>query len=271
MPRTAPPFLSLVLTILRKSRGWTGRDLETASGVSAKMISLYERGARTLSRERLEALAVAMGFDSAAIDFFLLAVGRSAEAAREPPSSPVDPTPDGRRHIGQLAARLGRDDEGSDRDASDQAGADPPDAAGPAQSGGALGPAQERDARAAVAAGGGRPGVSALVPGGASLPRERGGGFGPGGPRPGAGPAGPSGGGAGARRQMAFAPGGLHAGLSRQRPARRQRYAGSGGDLRPRLEALGGRSRRNRGCSRSGACWIAKHPFAGTGVISPRR
>jgi len=107
MPRPAPPILSLVLALIRKSRGWTGRDLEAASGVSAKMISLYERGARTLSRERLETLAGAMGFDGAAIDFFLLVAGKSAGVTDEAPLSPVDPTPGERRLIGQLAARSG--------------------------------------------------------------------------------------------------------------------------------------------------------------------
>jgi transcriptional regulator with XRE-family HTH domain len=107
MPRPTPPILSLVLALIRKSRGWTGRDLEEASGVSAKMISLYERGARTLSRERLETLAGAMGFDGAAIDFFLLLVGKSNGVTDEAPLSPVDPTPDERQLIGQLAARSG--------------------------------------------------------------------------------------------------------------------------------------------------------------------
>ena len=107
MPRPAPPILSLVLALIRKSRGWTGRDLEAASGVSAKMISLYERGARTLSRERLETLAGAMGFDGAAIDFFLLVAGKSTGVTDEAPLSPVDPTPGERRLIGQLAARSG--------------------------------------------------------------------------------------------------------------------------------------------------------------------
>jgi transcriptional regulator with XRE-family HTH domain/tetratricopeptide (TPR) repeat protein len=107
MPRPAPPLLSLVLATIRKSRGWTGRDLETASGVSAKMISLYERGARTLSRERLETLAGAMGFDGATIDFFLLILGQSAEVPDEDPPSPVDPTPDDHRRIRKSAARFG--------------------------------------------------------------------------------------------------------------------------------------------------------------------
>jgi transcriptional regulator with XRE-family HTH domain len=92
MPRSAPPLSSLVLATIRKSRGWTGRDLETASGVSAKMISLYERGARTLSRERLETLAGAMGFDGAAVDLFLLILRQSTEVPDEDPPSPVAPT-----------------------------------------------------------------------------------------------------------------------------------------------------------------------------------
>jgi tetratricopeptide (TPR) repeat protein len=107
MPRPAPPPLSLVLATLRKSRGWTGHDLAAASGTSAKMISLYERGARKLSRGRLETLVGAMGFDGAAIDLFLLSVNWNAEATEAAPRSPVDPTPDDLRWVRQLAARLG--------------------------------------------------------------------------------------------------------------------------------------------------------------------
>ena len=196
MPRPAPPIPSLVLATIRKSRGWTGRDLEAATGVSAKMISLYERGARTLSRERLETLAGAMGFDGAAIDFFLLVLSQSAGSRRGPPrpwarlrttTGRVRKSPPGwesRRWIWPRST------------CSSCRG--PAGAAGPARGGGTLGPAQGHDPGAAAAGRGGRPGVSDLVSGGASLPRERGGGVGPGGPRPGAGPAGPSGGGAGA-------------------------------------------------------------------------
>jgi tetratricopeptide (TPR) repeat protein len=71
------------------------------------MISLYERGARTLSRERLETLAGAMGFDGAAIDLFLLILSPSTEVPDEDPPSPVDPTPDDHRRIRKSAARFG--------------------------------------------------------------------------------------------------------------------------------------------------------------------
>jgi tetratricopeptide (TPR) repeat protein len=97
----------LVLATLRTSRGWTGNDLAKASGISVKMISLYERGTRTLSRERLETLVAAMGFDGEAIDLLLLSVGQSAGAAGETPSSPVDPTPDDLRSIRRRSTRLG--------------------------------------------------------------------------------------------------------------------------------------------------------------------
>jgi tetratricopeptide (TPR) repeat protein len=107
MPRPAPPPLSQVLATLRKSRGWTGRDLAAASGISAKMISLYERGTRTLSRERLETLVGAMGFDGAAVNLCLLSVDQNAQVTEEAPLSPVGPTPDDLRAIRQLAARMG--------------------------------------------------------------------------------------------------------------------------------------------------------------------
>jgi transcriptional regulator with XRE-family HTH domain len=107
MPRPIPSPLSLVLATLRKSRGWTGRDLAAASGISAKMISHYESGTRTPSRQRLETLAATMGFDGATVDLFLLLVGKSAEDEDEPPPSPVDPTPDDLLWIQQLATRLG--------------------------------------------------------------------------------------------------------------------------------------------------------------------
>jgi tetratricopeptide (TPR) repeat protein len=71
------------------------------------MISLYERGVRTLSRKRLETLAGAMGFDGAAVDLFLLILGQSTEVPDEDPPSPVDPTPDDHRRIRKSAARLG--------------------------------------------------------------------------------------------------------------------------------------------------------------------
>ena len=108
MTRSAPPPLGLVLATLRKRRGWTGRELAAASGVSARSVSLYEVGERRLTRERLEALVVAMGFGVEEIDVLLLGLGPAAEAPEAAPASPVDPTAEEARQVRQLAAQLGR-------------------------------------------------------------------------------------------------------------------------------------------------------------------
>ncbi len=108
MPRSAPPPLGLVLATLRKRRGWTGRELEAASGLPARSVSLYEVGERRLTRERLETLVAAMGFGVEEIDFLLLGFGPAAEAPEAAPASPVDPTAEEARQVRQLAAQLGR-------------------------------------------------------------------------------------------------------------------------------------------------------------------
>jgi transcriptional regulator with XRE-family HTH domain len=105
-PKKPPPPESLVLSTLRKARGWTGEDLANASGTSAQMISLYESGRRPPPRERLEALAAAMGYGLEAIDFVLLAL-KGAAGGPEGPRSPVDPTPGESREIRKTTARLG--------------------------------------------------------------------------------------------------------------------------------------------------------------------
>src|SRR5207253_659993 len=107
MPRPAPPVLSLVLATLRKSRGWTGADLAAAGGTSAKMISLYETGRRTLRRERLEKLAAVMDFGGEEIDRLLPKLGRTAEVVEEAPASPLDPASDDLRRIRELASDFG--------------------------------------------------------------------------------------------------------------------------------------------------------------------
>ena len=105
-PKAPPPPESLVLTILRKARGWTGQDLAQATGTSAQMISLHETGERPPSRARLEALAAAMEYGPEAIDLILLALKGVAGGA-DGPRSPVDPTPGELREIKETAARVG--------------------------------------------------------------------------------------------------------------------------------------------------------------------
>ena len=91
MTRTTPPPLSLALNYLRSAQGWSQKELAEAAGIPANLISDYERGRKTLSRERLELMAAHMGLPSTAVDralFFLQAI---REASGEPgPPGPHD-------------------------------------------------------------------------------------------------------------------------------------------------------------------------------------
>jgi len=106
MPRSIPPELSVALTTLRRARGWTAQDLAQATGVSTKMISVYEIGRKAPSRERVEKMVAAMGYGVEAIDLILLGLKEVAGVAGAP-RSPVDPTSDELRRIKQFAARDG--------------------------------------------------------------------------------------------------------------------------------------------------------------------
>ncbi len=65
MERTIPPPLSLALSILRIRQGWTQKELSEATGIPANLLSDYERGRKTLTRERLDLLLSAMGLQPA--------------------------------------------------------------------------------------------------------------------------------------------------------------------------------------------------------------
>jgi transcriptional regulator with XRE-family HTH domain len=61
MPTENLPDLSIALTFLRSGQGWSQADLSEATGVSPKLINDYERGRKTLTRERLEYLVAFFG------------------------------------------------------------------------------------------------------------------------------------------------------------------------------------------------------------------
>lgn len=65
MERKIPPPLSLALDILRTRQGWTQKELAAATGIPANLLSDYERGRKTLTRERLDLLLSAMGLQPA--------------------------------------------------------------------------------------------------------------------------------------------------------------------------------------------------------------
>lgn len=106
MPRKKPALPSVVLSSLRRLRGWTAEQLSEASGVSDKMISYYE-ARRGPDRETLEALAAAMGFGPEDVDGILFAL-EAAEPPALAPCSPVDPTPEEHLEMRRIAARAGR-------------------------------------------------------------------------------------------------------------------------------------------------------------------
>lgn len=105
MPRKIPPALGATLRFLRFSRGWTGGDLAKAVQASPPLISDYEKGVKTLSRERLEDLVDPMNVPPEAIDAALLAL-ELLDPDLEVPPNPGDLTPEERRRIVRAAARI---------------------------------------------------------------------------------------------------------------------------------------------------------------------
>ncbi len=100
MPREALPDLSIALTFLRSGQGWSQADLGKAAGISLKILNDYERGRKTLTRERLEYLAAFLGVPPERIDatLALLAANRASSLARDSETH---------RRIETVAARIG--------------------------------------------------------------------------------------------------------------------------------------------------------------------
>jgi transcriptional regulator with XRE-family HTH domain len=102
MERKIPPPLSLALGILRTRQGWTQKQLSAATGIPATLLSDYERGRKTLTRERLDSLLRTMGLQpSRALKGAMRFL--QDEAAREP-----EPPGPERRQIEETAAESGR-------------------------------------------------------------------------------------------------------------------------------------------------------------------
>lgn len=106
MPPAVLPDLSIVLTFLRQGQGWSQADLGQAAGISSTLINEYERGRKSLSRERLEHLIAYMGLPPEAIDATLAALAATRAAARPPRDSPEAPSEEARR-VESFALRAG--------------------------------------------------------------------------------------------------------------------------------------------------------------------
>jgi transcriptional regulator with XRE-family HTH domain len=87
MPKESLPDLSITLTFLRSGQGWSQSDLGEVSGISVKLLNDYERGRKTLTRERLNYLAACMGLPPACVDHTLDRLNRNRAASRAPGAS----------------------------------------------------------------------------------------------------------------------------------------------------------------------------------------
>jgi transcriptional regulator with XRE-family HTH domain len=106
MPPTALPDLSIVLTYLRVGQGWSQADLGAAAGISPNLLSEYERGRKTLSRDRLEHLVAFLGLPPEVIDATLANLAANRAAARAPRDSPDSPS-ETARQVEAVATRMG--------------------------------------------------------------------------------------------------------------------------------------------------------------------
>ncbi len=103
MARKIPPPPSLALDILRTREGWTQKELAEATGISANLISDYERGRKKLSRERLDSLVEVMGLQPAKAVSSAMRFLQEGEVRADPnPPSPES------QYIEAVAAESGR-------------------------------------------------------------------------------------------------------------------------------------------------------------------
>jgi transcriptional regulator with XRE-family HTH domain len=107
MPRTVPPDLSVALTFLRSVQGWSQADLGKAAGLNSNLLNDYERGRKTLTRERLEHLVAVLGLPPDAIDAALGHVAATRAMGKAPRDS-ADPLSAAQRHVEAVVARVQR-------------------------------------------------------------------------------------------------------------------------------------------------------------------
>ena len=103
MKNKMPPIMNQSLSALRLALGWSQQELAQASGIPANLVSDYERGRKTLSRQRLEQFAAAMGLQPSSVDTSVAFV-KTIRASWQTPGS--DDPEDWRIEV--LAAEAGR-------------------------------------------------------------------------------------------------------------------------------------------------------------------
>ena len=106
MPKESLSDLSITLTFLRSTQGWSQAELAEVSRVSVKLLNDYERGRKTLTRERLNFLASCMGFPPACVVATLDCLNRNRAAARAAGTSGGDRS-EAMRRVEGLATEFG--------------------------------------------------------------------------------------------------------------------------------------------------------------------
>ena len=107
MTAQTPTPLGLALSYLRSAAGWTQVGLARSLGLSKETISQYERGAKHLTRERLDFLVEPLGHPPEAVDVFLFAHDLIFSESHEEAPSPVPLSPAERRTIDRAAMAAG--------------------------------------------------------------------------------------------------------------------------------------------------------------------
>jgi transcriptional regulator with XRE-family HTH domain len=105
MPPKIPPFESVSVTALRRSRGWTQDALATRAGLPRRRLSRIEAGQSAPTPEEMASLTAALGCGPEDVGSVLLGLQGAAPAPE--PRTPVDPTPAQRGRIRQTATRVG--------------------------------------------------------------------------------------------------------------------------------------------------------------------
>jgi tetratricopeptide (TPR) repeat protein len=108
VPEHSPSPLSLTLTYLRSAALWSKVRLARFLGhADESLISAYERGAKPLTREKLDALAESLGHPPEAVDVLLFAHGLIFPAPRNEAASPVALSPEENRVADRAAMAAG--------------------------------------------------------------------------------------------------------------------------------------------------------------------
>lgn len=107
MPRPIPPPMSVTLTLLRSALGWTQKELADATGIPSSVLSDYEKGRRTLSPERLQTVAAALGVEPEAVELSSFCLG-FIQPQEVTPGSPLELSRAERRSVLRASAGAAR-------------------------------------------------------------------------------------------------------------------------------------------------------------------